>query len=178
MDNRKDLTKRLIADSFKALMCRCPFDKISIMMIATEADIRRPSFYNHFQDKYDLLEWIVAEDVIAPAGEALRRGSHREALQRLFFHLGEDAPFYRKAFSVTGQNGFEEAFVLRLTRLFASCITEDERLPPPLTGEDVAHYRAVCFVTFAKDWLTLGKDTDFQTLTEAYIYLLRHSFPD
>ena len=70
MDSRKDLTKRLIADSFKAMLLRYPFEKISIMMITNEAGIRRPSFYNHFQDKYDLLAWIVETDVIAPAGGA------------------------------------------------------------------------------------------------------------
>ena len=58
MDSRKDMTKRLIADGFKALMLRYPFEKISIMMITNEAGIRRPSFYNHFQDKYDLLARI------------------------------------------------------------------------------------------------------------------------
>lgn len=30
MDSRKDMTKRLIADGFKALMLRYPFEKISI----------------------------------------------------------------------------------------------------------------------------------------------------
>ena len=74
MDSRKDMTKRLIADGFKALLLRYPFEKISIMMITNEAGIRRPSFYNHFQDKYDLLAWIVETDVVAPAGEPLRRG--------------------------------------------------------------------------------------------------------
>ena len=82
MDSRKDMTKRLIADGFKALMLRYPFEKISIMMITNEAGIRRPSFYNHFQDKYDLLAWIVETDVIAPAGEPLRRGDGVGALCR------------------------------------------------------------------------------------------------
>ena len=84
MDSRKDMTKRLIADGFKALMLRYPFEKISIMMITNEAGIRRPSFYNHFQDKYDLLAWIVETDVIAPAGEPLRRGDGVGALRTIF----------------------------------------------------------------------------------------------
>ena len=95
MDSRKDMTKRLIADGFKALMLRYPFEKISIMMITNEAGIRRPSFYNHFQDKYDLLAWIVETDVIAPAGEPhdlcrarggcrlLPQGIHRHRAERL-----------------------------------------------------------------------------------------------
>lgn len=176
MDNRKVLTRRLIADSFKALMCQHSFDKISILMIANEADIRRPSFYNHFQDKYDLLEWIVAEDVIAPAGEELRRGRTREAILLLFQKLQEDAVFYRKAFGVTGQNGFEDAFIKRMMDLFASCIPEDDRLPPFLTREDAARYHAVCFVTCAKNWL--GRDTTPETMANAYLYLLRHNFWD
>ena len=36
MDNRKDLTRRLIAGSFRELMLRCPFEKISILMITGE----------------------------------------------------------------------------------------------------------------------------------------------
>ena len=98
MDSRKDMTKRLIADGFKALMLRYPFEKISIMMITNEAGIRRPSFYNHFQDKYDLLAWIVETDVIAPAGEPLRRGDGVGALRTIFAGLVEDAAFYSKAF--------------------------------------------------------------------------------
>ena len=74
MDSRKDLTKRLIADSFKAMLLRYPFEKISIMMITNEAGIRRPSFYNHFQDKYDLLAWIGETDVIGGAAAPRRRG--------------------------------------------------------------------------------------------------------
>ena len=95
MDSRKDMTKRLIADGFKALMLRYPFEKISIMMITNEAGIRRPSFYNHFQDKYDLLAWIVETDVIAPAGEPLRhdlcraRGGCRLLPQGIHRHRAE-----------------------------------------------------------------------------------------
>ena len=117
MDSRKDMTKRLIADGFKALMLRYPFEKISIMMITNEAGIRRPSFYNHFQDKYDLLAWIVETDVIAPAGEPLRRGDGVVALRTIFAGLVEDAAFYRKAFTVTGQNGFEDSFTDAVQRL-------------------------------------------------------------
>ena len=170
MENRKDLTRRLIADGFKSLMLRRPFEKISILMITSEAGIRRPSFYNHFQDKYDLLEWIVDTEVIAPAAEPLRAGRRREALRGLFDRLTENRDFYRKAFAVTGQNGFEEAFVAGMRDLFLENLPME---PPPeqaklLPARTTALFHAVCFVSAVKTWLEGGVQVSADELTEAY----------
>lgn len=177
MDNRRDLTKRLIADGFKELVSHNSFDKISIMMITNAAEIRRPTFYNHFQDKYDLLEWIVAEEVIAPAAARLRRGDRRGALLTLFEKLTEDAAFYRRAFLVTGQNGFEEAFIRRLRETFLSCLSAEDkaRLPEPLTPEFYAHYNAVCLVSMVRGWIESGQTLSPKQLADAYYYLSDHS---
>lgn len=162
MDSRKDLTKRLIADSFKAMLLRYPFEKISIMMITNEAGIRRPSFYNHFQDKYDLLAWIVETDVIAPAGEPLRRGDGVGALRTIFAGLMEDRAFYRKAFAVTGQNGFEDSFAgAGHTGL--------------LSEKTVARFNAICLVSTVKNWLDSAHTASVDELVDAYLYLVSHS---
>ena len=56
MEQIKELTKRLIANSFKELMLQIPFEKITIKMITDHASVIRPTFYNHFHDKYELVE--------------------------------------------------------------------------------------------------------------------------
>lgn len=58
MEQIKELTKRLIANSFKELLLQNSFEKITIKMITDHANVIRPTFYNHFHDKYELLEWI------------------------------------------------------------------------------------------------------------------------
>ena len=177
MDSRKDLTKRLIADGFKALLLRYPFEKISIMMITNEAGIRRPSFYNHFQDKDDLLAWIVETDVVAPAVEALRRGDGVGALRTVFAGLVEDSAFYRKAFTVTGQNGFEDSFADAVQRL----LLENAELAPNagpaglLSEKTVARYNAICLVSTVKHWLESGRAANVDELVNAYLYLVSHS---
>ena len=35
-----------------------PFEKVSVIDIAERAGLSRKSFYNHFRDKYDLINWI------------------------------------------------------------------------------------------------------------------------
>ena len=178
MDSRKYLTKRLIANGFKALLLRYPFEKISIMMITNEADIRRPSFYNHFQDKYDLLAWIVENDVVLPAAEPLRAGNGTLALRTIFSGIIEDAAFYRKAFAVTGQNGFEDSFVDAVQRLFLDnlTLTAKTRQTDLLSARTIARFNAVCLVSTVKSWLESGGQvTNVDELVDAYFYLVSHS---
>lgn len=52
-------TKELLADSFRTLVLTVPFQKISIKMITDGAHVIRPTFYNYFQDKYEVIEFFV-----------------------------------------------------------------------------------------------------------------------
>ena len=52
-----------LAESFKELASRHPIEKITIKDITDKAGVIRPTFYNHFQDKYELIEWIVMNAV-------------------------------------------------------------------------------------------------------------------
>ena len=56
---KKELTKDLLALSFKELIMKMPFEKITVKMITEGADVIRPTFYKHFQDKYEILEYIL-----------------------------------------------------------------------------------------------------------------------
>ena len=53
---KKELTKDLLALSFKELIMKMPFEKITVKMITDGADVIRPTFYKHFQDKYEIIE--------------------------------------------------------------------------------------------------------------------------
>lgn len=53
MERKRELTKNLLAESFKELLIKGSFDKITIKMITDQAGVIRPTFYNYFQDKYE-----------------------------------------------------------------------------------------------------------------------------
>ena len=57
------ITKKRIAKAFRDLLATREFDKISIVDIMESAGIRRQTFYNHFLDKYELLDWIFENDL-------------------------------------------------------------------------------------------------------------------
>ena len=56
----------LLAESLKELTIKQPIEKITIKEITDKAGVIRPTFYNHFQDKYELLEWIIRTELLEP----------------------------------------------------------------------------------------------------------------
>ena len=55
-------TKRALAASLKHLLLQKPLNKITINDIAEDCGISRMTFYYHFKDIYDLVEWTCVED--------------------------------------------------------------------------------------------------------------------
>ena len=53
-----NITKTMMADAMKELMSEKPFAKISVGDICERCGMNRKSFYYHFKDKYDLVNWI------------------------------------------------------------------------------------------------------------------------
>ena len=56
------ITKRALEQSLKNLLLQKPITKITINDIAEDCGINRMTFYYHFKDIYDLVEWSCKED--------------------------------------------------------------------------------------------------------------------
>ena len=52
------ITKKALADALKQLMAEKPLQKISVGDICERCNMNRRSFYYHFRDKYDLVNWV------------------------------------------------------------------------------------------------------------------------
>ena len=55
-------TKRALEASFKKLLLEKPLNKITINDITEDCGVNRMTFYYHFKDIYDLVDWIMVED--------------------------------------------------------------------------------------------------------------------
>ncbi|PKK40137.1 hypothetical protein ABB02_00646 [Clostridiaceae bacterium JG1575] len=100
-------TKQILADEMKSLMARKSFAKITVGELCEACGMNRKSFYYHFLDKYDCVNWIFQN-------EFLDRISPKEYADRwdlmvdLCTYLDSERSFYREALTVTGQNSLRE----------------------------------------------------------------------
>ena len=81
VNQKTQMTKQILAESLKKLMLHHSFEKITIKDITDAAGFIRPTFYNHFKDKYDLVEWIFTEEIIRPGEQLFDVGLFREGIR-------------------------------------------------------------------------------------------------
>ena len=73
-----NITKNALAVSMKKLMEKKPFSKISVGDICEDCGMNRKSFYYHFKDKYDLVNWIFDTEITKIFSElAARADGHK-----------------------------------------------------------------------------------------------------
>ena len=55
------MTKRALVASLKDLLAEKPLDKITVTDLTEHCGVNRMTFYYHFKDIYDLVEWACIE---------------------------------------------------------------------------------------------------------------------
>ena len=106
-----NITKRALAAALRELMEEMPFDKIQIAQICERCDMNRKSFYYHFKDKYDLVNWIFDTEFISfsrDIAKYLPSDDRWKLIERACEHLYADRAFYRKALLIKGQNSLSD----------------------------------------------------------------------
>lgn len=106
-------TKKAFADAMKETMNEMPFSKITISDLCDRCGMSRKSFYYHFKDKYDLVNWIFESEYVAPIQEEhpveiVDSGKRWELIEDLCTYFFDNIHFYSKVFKVKGQNCFGE----------------------------------------------------------------------
>lgn len=61
-DPRIKRTRRLLQDSLRSLLRQKPLDEILVQEITDAAEVNRATFYDHYNDKFDLFNAVISAD--------------------------------------------------------------------------------------------------------------------
>ena len=100
------LTKAAIASAMKQIMQRLPFDRITTADILEASGISRKTFYYHFRDKYDVVNWIFETEILEIIMECTTLESWHEASYKMCRYFKKNCVFYKNAVNASGQNCF------------------------------------------------------------------------
>ncbi|MCR4694327.1 MAG: TetR/AcrR family transcriptional regulator C-terminal domain-containing protein [Pseudobutyrivibrio sp.] len=168
-----------LAESLKELAATKPIEKITIKEITDKAGVIRPTFYNHFQDKYELLEWIVKNEVFAPAEPLMSAGMLKEAVTFILTTLENGKAFYKKAVQLEGQNSFNEIIDRCVYDAIENHLDINKITAladyPWFTSQLVAEFLSHAISWGIIEWIKKGMTVPVTELADVYVKLFNRS---
>ena len=82
------ITKNMISDAFIDLTKEKYIDKITVKDIVEKCNITRQTFYYHFQDIMDVIEWSMQQRMEEILSKSLKVTSMQEAVRILVSSIG------------------------------------------------------------------------------------------
>lgn len=118
-----NITKRELAESLKRLTAKQLFEHVTVGDIVRECGVNRQTFYYHFSDKYELLDWIYYNETFVPLTADISFGNWDEKLYDLLRTMRENRAFYMNTIKCS-DNFFEEYLLKMLTTLFETAVED------------------------------------------------------
>lgn len=156
------ITERALADSLKKLMKSYPINRIHVQMITDDCKLTRHTFYNHFQDVYELLGWIYENEVIEDLEKCCNLAHWKDGIHLVLQYTVENRVICLNTFRSLGRDHLEsflyEVFNHVLTGIIAD-ITKNMAVEEKLKSETAEFYAdAVTGIFIA--WLKQGLKQD------------------
>ena len=102
------ITKKAIAAGMKELTKKKNFDKITVSDITEICGLNRQTFYYHFQDKFELVDWIYYNEAISLIVNDLNYDNWDSKVLKLLEKLKEEDYFYINTLKASVENEFRE----------------------------------------------------------------------
>ena len=159
---RSNRTKQDLASSLKLLMRTSCLSDISVQDLVDSSGISRHTFYYHFIDKQDLVQWVFRSEVVEPMEKESE--NYLEKLMGVMERMQKEPAFYTRALEVGGQNSFSEYFHDTMLHMAESSLREFAQVQGCELPEQRCDF-AARFVTYAvvgiiKEWIKAGLKED------------------
>lgn len=154
-------TKEALGRALKKMMHSKPIDKITIKDLVDICGVNRQTFYYHFDDVYDLLEWVFEQDANKVLPDEIRRDSWREDVTVFFQYLKDNS-----SFALNVYNSHSRLYMLRYYKnRLSACVRSFAELASDgydierLDYEFIIEFYSGCIIGIIEQWLDAGMKT-------------------
>lgn len=151
-----NLTKKALSQSLKELMETIPFEKITINDVTHKAGVSRNTFYYHFSDINELLEWTFDNEIVRGLESYEAIDTWKKGLLSVLNYTEENRKFCLNTFHSINRDRLE-IFLYNITYQMLISIMEqsytEEKLASQLKRE-IADFYGRAIVAQVIHWLT------------------------
>ena len=171
------VTKRALEQYLKNLLLKKPLTKITVGDITDDCGINRMTFYYHFKDIYDLVEWSCLEDAKRALDEKKTYDTWQQGLLQIFKAVQENKPFILNVYRCVHREQVEKYLQPLVDQLLLNVINE-EAAGITVRDEDkqfIAQVYSYMFIGLMLDWIKNDMREDPQQIVEKLSKLIKGS---
>ncbi|RKD30283.1 TetR/AcrR family transcriptional regulator [Lacrimispora algidixylanolytica] len=162
------ITKRALEISLKNLLLQKPLNKITISDIANDCGINRMTFYYHFKDIYDLIEWICTEETARAINGKKTYETWQQGFLQTFQMILENKTFFSNVYHSISREKMED-YLYAVTFNFLIEVVEEKAVGMSVAESDkkfIANFYNFAFVGLLLDWIKKGMQEDPQLIID------------
>ena len=151
-------TKKAFATSLKKLLSQKPLDKIKITDITEDCEVNRQTFYYHFKDIYDLLEWVYTNEATRALGDKKTYDTWQEGFYEIFEYILENKVFVSNTYNSVSRE-YLERYLYNETYYLLLGVVEEKSKDMSVREKDksfIADFYKFAFVGLVIDWIRKG----------------------
>ena len=155
------ITKKALAQSLKKIMATKEVNKVTINDITEDCGVNRQTFYYHFTDIYDLLEWIYKNEVIEKI-EKIESGNLSETWQNGFLYdfeyILENKKFVHNTYNSVSRETLLK-FIYKQTNNLITKVIEEKSKNISINESNkkfISNFYKYAFVGVVQDWIEKG----------------------
>ena len=171
------ITKRALEQSLKNLLLKKPLTKITINDIAEDCGINRMTFYYHFKDIYDLVEWSCQEDASRALAGKKTYETWQQGLLQIFEAVQENKPFILNVYRSISREQVEN-YLYQVTYQLLEDVVEEQAADMSVRPEDKAFIATLykyMFVGLMLDWVKNDMKGDPQLMVDRLAQVIHGS---
>ena len=159
-------TKIALEASLKELLRTKPIDRITINDLTEHCGISRMTFYYHFKDIYDLVEWACVEDGKRALQGKKTYDTWLEGIAQIFEAVLENKPFIMNVYHAVAREKVEQ-YLYKLTYELIVNVVEEKCKGITIADGDkrfIADFYKYSFVGIMLDWIRQGMKDDYTSI--------------
>lgn len=175
-----EVTKRALGQSLKNLLLKKTLKKITINDIAEDCGINRMTFYYHFKDIYDLVEWTCMEDARRALQENKTYDTWQQGFVQIFYAVRENKPFIMNVYHCVDHEQVRK-YLEPLTDALLMGVVDECSAGMTVREEDknfIAQIYSYCFVGLMFDWIKGDMKDDPEELVNRLALVIHGDISD
>lgn len=168
-------TKRALAASLKKLLAKKPLDKITVTDITEDCEVNRQTFYYHFKDVHDLIEWIFTSEATKALDGKKTYETWQQGILQIFEYVLDNKAIVTATYRSVSRESLERYLYSETYELLIGVV--EEKAAGMAVREDdkafIAHFYKYAFVGLMLEWIRTGMKEKPADITNRLSILVR-----